>query len=186
MIQKKYNIATVNWKSSTILFIIILCSTVFSQEHESEHKNRLGLEVAGTFIPTGSSDENCEDCSDNKEGILVPTIGLEYVRSISDVWAIGGLVEVELDHYIILDEDLNRHNALIIAAFALFKILPQWYISAGGGIELEAHKNLAVIRLGTGYEIHLSNGWDIAPVFAFYHKIEFNSFSLGLSIGKSF
>ena len=171
------------------LFLLISLQTatsVFAQEHEGVYKNRLGLEFAGTFIPTGSSDENCEDCSDNKEGILVPTIGLEYVRSISDVWAIGGLVEVELDHYIILDEDLERHNALIIAAFALFKILPQWYISAGGGIELEAHKNLAVIRLGTGYEIHLSNGWDIAPVFAFYHKIEFNSFSLGLSIGKSF
>ena len=174
-----------NRKHTIVLFIIILCTTVFSQEHESEHKNRLGLEVAGTFIPTGSSDENCEDCSDNKEGILVPTIGLEYVRSINDVWAIGGLVELELDHYIILDEDLERHNALIIAVFAMYKILPQWFISAGGGIELEDHKNLGVIRLGTGYEFHLGDGWDIAPVFAFYHKIEFNSFSLALSIGKS-
>jgi len=173
-------------KHTTVIFIIILCSSVFSQEHESEHKNRLGFVVDGTFIPTGSSDESCHECTDNNEGILVPTLGLEYARSISDNWAIGGLVELELDHYIILDEDLERHNALIIVAFAMFKIVPQWYISAGGGIELEEHKNLGIIRLGTGYEIHLGDGWDIAPTFAFLHKIEFNSFSLGISIGKAF
>ena len=174
-----------NRKHTTLIFIIILCTSVLAQEHNKVFKNRLGLSFGGTYIPTASSNESC-DCADENEGIVVPTIGLEYTRSLNDKWAIGSLVELELAEYIILDEDLNRHNALIVVAFAMFKILPQWFISAGGGIELEQHKNLGIFRIGTGYEIHLNNGWDIAPFFAFYHKIEFNSFSLGLSIGKAF
>lgn len=177
-------------KKSIFVSFILLIFQVYpiaeAQEHESEHNNRIGFVVAGAFIPTASSNENCEECVGNKEGILVPTLGLEYARSISDVWAIGGSVELELDHYIILDKELYRHNALILIAFAMYKIVPQWYILAGGGMELEDHKNLGVLRLGTGYEIHLSNGWDITPLFTFDHKIDLNSFALGISIGKVF
>lgn len=170
----------------TIFLILILCSAVHSQEYMHEHHNRLGFVVAGTFIPSASSNEGCENCSNKQEGIVVPTIGVEYIRLLSDVGGFGGMVELELDHYIILNKELNRHNALIIVAFAMYKILPQWFLIAGGGIELEEHKNLGVLRLATGYEIHLGNGWDISPLFTFDHKMDLNSFALGVSIGKVF
>jgi hypothetical protein len=58
--------------------------------------------------------------------------------------------------------------------------VPQGYIFAGREMKFEGYKNLAVFRLGTGYRLHLSNGWDITPVFAFDHKIEISSFALGI------
>ena len=77
-------------------------------------------------------------------------------------------------------------HCLHFLVFAMFKILPRWYILAGGGAELEDHKNLGIFRLGTGYETHLRNGWDITPIFAFYHKIDLNSFTLEILIVKTF
>jgi hypothetical protein len=149
-------------------------------------KTELGFVVEATFVPEGSSTEHSEETNDDSKGRVVPTIGLEYTRTLSNHWDVGFSAELELDSYIIVDNELNRENPLILVAFAIYRIVGSWFVYGGGGVELEKHKNLAVIRLGTEYEFILSNGWDIAPTLTFDHKIDLNSIALGVSIGKRF
>ncbi len=163
-----------------------IAQEVVNEEEEHEGKNRIGFVLEATFVPEGSSTEHSEESNDDSKGTVVPTIGLEYTRTLSHHWDIGFSAELELESYIIVEEQLNRENPLILVAFAIYRIMGNWFIYGGGGVELEQHKNLAVLRLGTEYEIKLSNGWDIAPTLTFDHKIDLNSFALGFSIGKRF
>jgi hypothetical protein len=181
------------------LFLLI-SYTSFSQEHEHEKKkheheeeehegkNRLGFVLEATFIPEASSGEQSIESTGESEskGKVVPTIGLEYTRSLSHNWEIGFSAEVELESYLIVEKELNRENPLILVAFGMYRLMKSWFIFGGGGIELEKHKNLAVLRLGTEYELKLSDGWDITPVLTFDHKVDLNSFALGFSVGKRF
>lgn len=175
----------------TLLTFLIAIHFSFAQEggheeEEHESKNRIGFVVEATFVPEGSSTEHSEETNDDSKGRVVPTIGLEYTRTLSHHWDVGFSAELELDSYIIVDNELNRENPLILVAFAIYRIVGSWFVYGGGGVELEKHKNLAVIRLGTEYEFILSNGWDITPTLTFDHKIDLNSIALGVSIGKRF
>jgi len=172
-----------------IILLVIVCFSLnisFSQEKEHEGKNRIGFVAEGTFIPEGTSTDHCEDCEGESKGIVVPTIGLEYARTLSHDWEVGFTAELELDHYIILDKDLERNNALILVGFCSYRLVNNWFLVGGAGMEYEEHKILAVLRLGTFYEVEIGKGWDIAPTFTFDHKIDLNSFALGISIGKRF
>jgi hypothetical protein len=155
-------------------------------EEEHEGKNRIGFVAEATFVPEGTSDEHCEECEGESKGIVVPTIGLEYTRALSHHWEVGFSAELELDHYLILDKELERENALILVAFFAYRIVHNWFFFGGAGMEYEKHKSLGVFRFGTSYEILLGKGWDITPAFTFDHKIDLNSFALGFSVGKRF
>lgn len=180
-------------KIVTLIFLTFLIAIHFSfaqegvnEEKEHEGKNRIGFVVEGTFVPEGSSTEHSEESSDDSKGTVVPTIGLEYTRTLSNHWDVGFSAEVELESYIIVDEQLNRENPLILVVFATYRLVDTWSIFGGAGTELEKHKNLGVFRLGTAYEFLLDNGWDFTPTFTFDHKIDLNSIALGISIGKRF
>jgi len=180
-------------KIVTLILLTFLIATHLSlaqegvnEEKEHEGKNRIGFVLEATFVPEASSSEHSEESNGDSKGKVVPTIGLEYIRTLSHHWDVGFSAEVELESYIIVDEQLNRENPLILVAFAIYRIIGSWFIYGGAGVELEKHKNLAVLRLGTEYEFKLSNGWDIAPTLTFDHKIDFNSFAIGFSIGKRF
>ena len=108
------------------------------------------------------------------------------MRSIAHRWELGISAELELANYIILDRDLNRHNALLIIAFALYEIAPRWGLFFGAGWEFEQHEHLFVLRLGVTYGIPLGKDFDISPFFVWDHKVKLNSIGLGLSIGKRF
>jgi hypothetical protein len=184
-------VSTMKTLSLILSAIFILSFLNFAQEHEHEEeehegKNRIGFVLEATFVPEGSSTDHGEESNGESKGKVVPTIGLEYTRTLSHRWDVGFSAEVELENYIIVDKELNRENPLILVAFALYRIVGSWFVYGGGGIELEKHKNLAVLRLGTEYEFKLNNGWDIAPTFTFDHKIDLNSIALGVSIGKRF
>jgi hypothetical protein len=183
----------------TLLTFLIATQLSFAQDHghaegtheheeEYEGKNRIGFVLEATFISEASSDEHSIESTDESEskGKVVPTIGLEYTRTLSHRWDIGFSAELELESYFIVDKELNRENPLILVVFATYRLVGPWFVYGGAGIELEKHKNLGVFRLGTAYEFMLGKGWDITPAFTFDHKIDLNSFALGFSIGKRF
>lgn len=180
-------------KIITLTLFTFLIATHFTiaqeganEEEEQEGKNRIAFVLEATFVPEGSSTEHSEESNDDSKGTVVPTIGLEYTRTLDHHWDIGFSAELELESYIIVDEQLNRENPLILVVFARYRLIDTWSIFGGAGIELEKHKNLGVFRLGTAYEFLLDNGWDFTPSFTFDHKIDLNSFALGFSIGKRF
>ena len=61
-----------------------------------------------------------------------------------------------------------------------------WGIYTGGGIEIEKHHNFAVLKIGTDYELQMSNNWDISASFTFDYKEKYTSWSLMVTVGKHF
>lgn len=93
------------------------------EEKEQEGKNRIGFVAEATFVPEGTSSEHSEETNGDSKGIVVPTIGLEYTRTLSHHWDVGFSAELELDHYIILDKELDRENALILVVFGMYRLV---------------------------------------------------------------
>lgn len=150
-------------------------------EDEEEGRHTIFLGFGWTHIPKAGSVDDTE-----ATGFLVPTIGLDYMYKISPKWEVGTMMDLELDQYLIIDQELERENAVIITAIGLYRLLPHLSIFAGGGIEIEHHKNLAIFRAGIDSPFHLGKGWFLVPSFIVDFKEGYDTWSFKVSFGKEF
>ncbi len=177
----------------TLLIFAAFSGNLSGQEHPQENethdraehsfkKHRLAAEFGYAHIPDGYEEEP-GDLS-----VWVPTVGIEYLYRFNHKWAGGLTVSMETGNYLIEvnREDLDRENVLIIAAVADYEIVPRWAVFGGGGMEIERHRNFGLLRVGTAYNFPLKNNWDISPIVTFDYKIEYYTYELVISIGKSF
>ena len=56
----------------------------------------------------------------------------------------------------------------------------------GGGVEVEQHDNLAVLRLETQYSIDVGKHWALVPILYFDFKGNYNAWSLVMSFARKF
>jgi hypothetical protein len=119
-------------------------------------------------------------------GLFVPAVNLDYFFYFTPRWGIGFMAGYELDHYMIVDNQLERDNALNLTLDGLFRITPHWGVFAGGGVEIEPHDHLGVFRIGTEYTIDLRKNWMILPRLYFDFKENYDTWSFTLSAGKKF
>jgi hypothetical protein len=171
--------------SIPVLLIVFMSNTkVYAQEDATAHheeKHLIALSLGYTYIPEGG-DENQTETT----GVFIPTLGLDYLFRINQKWQIGLMTDIELGNYVIVHKELNRENAFIVTAIGSYKILHNWSVFGGGGIELEKHKNLAILRLGTDYLFKLGKGWELGPGFYYDLKEGYDTWSLSVVIGKGF
>ena len=151
-----------------------------SFEEELAKRHKLALAVGYTHIPEGVDEV------EGDKGVWVPALGLDYYYRLNEKWKIGLAADIEFGEYLIVDRDLNRHNAFILVALAGYELMPFWAVFAGGGIELEDHKNLGVLRVGTEYEFMFQRDWLIAPGLLVDFKWEFTSWSVYVAGGRVF
>lgn len=171
-----------------LLFLFIIAQRSFAQEaagnEESEgmeNRHFISLSFGYTYVREGGSLESTE-----AEGIFVPSIGLDYFYRLKPRWEIGTMMDVELDHYLVVNKELERETAFIATVVGLYKICPYLSIYAGGGIEIEHHQNLAVFRAGIDSPIPIGRGWVLAPTLIFDFKEGYDTWSLAIAIGKEF
>ncbi len=166
----------------TLVLVSSLFGNLFAQETEHEEKKHLITGALGyTYIPNGSTVG-----SSSAEGVFVPSIGLDYFYSISHRWEIGIMSDFEFGEYVIFDKDLNRENAIVLTAIASYSLTEHINLFAGGGIELEKHHNLGIIRVGGEYGFNLKNNWVIAPGLFFDFKEGTDTWSVSVAFGKEF
>ncbi|MFT4754048.1 MAG: hypothetical protein ACI9GM_000616 [Salibacteraceae bacterium] len=146
-----------------------------------ENKNLIVFAFGYTFVPKGASAEGAE-----AKGVLVPSIGFDYFREISDKFEIGAMIDLELAEYLILEKNLNREKAFLVVAVGAYKLSSNMTLFLGGGIELEKHENLAIARLGADYNFKLGADWVLGPSFFYDLKKGYDTWSLSLGIGKEF
>jgi hypothetical protein len=151
-----------------------------ASDEEPFKRHKLNLAYGYTHIPEGAEEEGGE------KSVWVPGLGLDYFYRLNEKWEIGAAVDIEFGKYLIIDKDLSRHNAYILIALAGYEVVPFWAVFGGVGIEIEEHKNLAVFRLGTGYEFMFQNDWLIAPGLLVDYKVDFTSYSFYVAAGKVF
>ena len=164
-----------------LLLIILSYINSYSQENEEEKKNLLSISLGYTYIPQGASHE-----AEVADGVFIPSIGIDYLRRIHPRYEIGLMFDMEFGEYIVIDKELNRENAIAIVAIGSFSLTKHINVFAGGGIEIEKHHNLGIIRLGTEYNFRFKKGWVIAPGFIYDFKEGINTWSLSVAFGKEF
>ena len=170
---------------SVLLFVLIGVFSLngFTQEEavEQEKKNLITVAFGYTYIPNGAALDAHE-----ADGVFIPSIGLDYFRRINPHWEIGIMADFEFGEYIVFDKNLNRENAILFAAMANYNLTKHFSFLAGGGMELERHKNLAIIRVGSEYVFRLKKEWLITPGFFYDFKEGFDTWALSVGIGKEF
>ncbi len=176
------------------LLVIILSGAIYqasaqeshtaegSLSHEGDHfKHQIAAGFGYTFIPAANNLGSAE-----AQGVLVPTVGLDYFYHIHPGWEIGFMADYELDHYLIVEHELERENALILALAGMYKATEHLGVFAGGGMELERHEHLAVFRLGTEYSISIGERWELVPKITYDFKEHYNTWSFSLSLAGMF
>ena len=174
----------------SILILLGMGAALWGQERHhdqdavQQEKHARHLVAAGfgfTFVPVAA-----EIGTSQASGLFVPSVGLDYMFHLAKRWEIGLMLDYELDHYMIVDSQVERERAFLAALVGMYKISEHWGVFTGGGIEIEPHEHLAVFRLGTEYSIDLKKNWLLIPKFYFDLKKNYDTWSLQLSIGKKF
>ena len=151
----------------------------FSPNTESRH--RAGAGFGFTFIPlAGQLGET------DARGLFVPSLRLDYLFHLHPRWALGFMANYELDHYMIVDEQIERENALGLSLVGLFQITNHLAVYTGGGVEMEIHQNLGVFRLGMEYTIDLKKNWALVPKLYWDWKSNYNTWSFALNFARKF
>lgn len=148
---------------------------------EHDHKHLLGAGAGFTFVPLGDQLEDTD-----ARGLFAPMVGLDYFYRISRRWGAGFLGAIELDHYVVTDDQVERENALNLTLVGLFSASRYWDFFLGGGMEIEQHDNLAVLRLGTQYSMHVGQHWAVVPKLYFDFKGNYNTWTFAVSIARKF
>lgn len=167
-----------------LLFLFFIAANLSAQEHKNKtHElllHKLFVQYGLVHIPAGHEEGHSDD-----KGILIAAYGLGYLYRFNHKWSAAIEINLEGGNYIIHDT-IKRENALIIAAVAGYELLPRWSLFFGGGIEIEKHKNYAVMRLVTDYLFPIGKDWDLSPVLTFDHKVDYTSWEIALMLSKSF
>ena len=117
----------------------------------------------GTESKAGSHDEN---------GFA---LGIEWELRFSEKWGVGAVLEG-------LGQDTIRDYLVVVPVS--FHPGGGWRLVAGPGMEFTPKKDKWALRLGVGYEFHISEHWTLAPE-AFLDLIETgeNTWIAGLALG---
>ena len=148
-------------------------------EREEEPKNVVIFTIGFTNIPKAAALANTETGS-----LFIPTIGFDYGRRLGGRWEVGIMLDYELAHYQIVEEELEREGAFIVVPGAAFRLVNEFYLIGGIGVELERNKNLAIARGGLEYVMRFDHKWAVAPALIVDWKE--NYITIGLSLGVEF
>ena len=148
---------------------------------EHDHTHLLGAGGGFTFVPRGAQLGRTD-----ARGLWAPMVGLDYFYRVSRRWGAGFLGAIELDHYVVTDGEVERENALNLTLVGLFSPARYLDVFLGGGVELEQHDNLAVLRLGTQYSILVGQHWALLPKLYFDFKGNYNTWTFSVSFARRF
>ena len=170
--------------------MMILGLVVAGEVRPATTESRVGFELEGPQHRVGAVGAYSYVGETPDDGVFVPTIGVEYQYAFEERWAFGGVVEVEMDSYLVLDKELERDHAILVVPEVYFDLTGSkrlaWSLIAGIGIEFESHENFPIVRVGTALEIETGKRWDLTPGLRFDWKEEYGTIVIELSLGRRF
>ncbi|MCK5067380.1 MAG: hypothetical protein KAR16_08080 [Bacteroidales bacterium] len=164
-----------------IVTVMLLLAMANAMGQDKQFRYRAGVGFGFTFIPLAG---NLGDT--DARGLFVPSVRLDYFIHLLPRWEIGFMGNYELDHYMIVDQQIERDHALGLTLVGMFNITDHLGVFAGGGIEIETHQHLGVFRLGTEYSINMRRNWVLVPKLYFDFKQNYDTWSFAVTIAKKF
>jgi hypothetical protein len=170
--------------SKLIVMVVLLLSLTDvicqnSQVPDTRHRAEVGFGF--TFIPLAGELQDTD-----ARGLFIPSVRLDYFFHMLPRWEIGFMGNYEIDHYMIVDEEIEVDHATVIALVGMFKITDHLGVFTGGGLEISPQKNQGVFRLGTEYSIDLKKNFALVPKLFLDFRGNYLTWSAALTIAKKF
>jgi hypothetical protein len=172
---------------TTILFILIP-GVIFAQEaptedYEHHRRFRVSAAIGHTYLPKNTRV--------GKEFVNLTSFNLDLEYWMSHKVGVGLHNDLELLHFEVRSQEedviIEREYPVLITFDVIYRVYKGLTIYAGPGIEFERNEDYFVSRFGMEYEIEISRGWDVHPLF-FYdlRKGAYNTMTLAIGFGKRF
>ncbi len=162
-----------------LMLLFSMVNMTAQQEPEHNEKHMLGAGFGFTFVPLGD-----ELGDTDARGVFTKTVGIDYFYNFHPRWGAGFLGALELDHYVVTDEQVERENAMILTLVGMFSATKYLDFFVGGGVEVEKHDDRAVFRLGTQYSIDVGRHWALVPKLHWDFKENYNTWSFAVSFAR--
>ena len=150
-----------------------------NEQPQSRHRAEIGFGF--TFIPLAGELEDTD-----ARGLFIPTVRLDYFFRMLPRWEIGFMGNYEIDHYMIVDEQIEIDHAVVLALVGMFKITDHWGAFTGGGAEISPQLTRGVFRLGTEYTIDLKKNFALVPKLFLDFRGSYLTWSAALTVAKKF
>jgi hypothetical protein len=161
-----------------LLFVTnVICQDL--QKPNTRHRAEAGFGF--TFIPLAGELEDTD-----ARGLFIPAVRLDYFFCMLPRWEIGFMGNYEIDHYMIVDEEIEIDHAVVLSLVGMFKITDHLGVFTGGGAEISPQKTQGVFRLGTEYTIDLRKNFALVPKLFLDFRGNYLTWSAALTVAKKF
>lgn len=171
-----------------LIIFLFISSSVYSQHEDTLHAEHHGLEYYNSFYTTLGYTyvRGGEHIENEVKGVFVPAIGFDYFRKLNHKWSVGVTIDWELADYVIITKDLNRSKALLLVGGASYEFTKHFGGFLGAGIEIEKHKNLAILRAGLEFPFEIGKRFLLKPEFIFDFKEGYDTYTTSIAFGIRF
>lgn len=177
----------------TLTFIVLMGSGARAQEHaatkeEGHTRHEVAVLLAHTHVAEGY----------NVDGELtwrsLPSFGLNYNFWLSHRWAIGLHTDLITETFVV-EENLNADEAVTVershpiapALMATYRPHTHFAFTLGAGQEFAKEGDLALMRAGVEYAIHLGGHWETSGSLAYDFRFNaYDSWTLGIGVTRTF
>lgn len=165
-----------------LIILCFLCGFVSAQEKESEEfkpKIRGAIMMANSHVPTATEG--------GKKVAIIPTWGFDVDYYFHPRWSLALQGDIKLQSFEVEDgqTQLTRTNPLAFTSVLHYHALRHWSFYTGPGYELEKHKNLFLVKVGTEYSFEISENFEIALNLIYENKQEiYDAWTFGIAFNK--
>ncbi len=168
---------------SVILFFLTFCT--YAQEvEEKELRHSIGVMISHATIVSP------QEIQGEHRVFWVPTWGFIYDFEVSKRFALGLHADIFLQAFKVEEssgEIVTREYPVALALVGEYNLYKGLWLVAGGGVELEREKNLAILTVGLEYAIPFKTYWKLTPSLSFDAKLEgYENWILGLAVARRF
>lgn len=163
-----------------LLAILSVSQFVRAQESE-EHRPKIrgAIMMANSHIPKATEG--------GEAVVVIPTWGFDLDYFFQSRWSVALQGDVKLQSFEVEDGDteLKRSYPFALTTVLHYHTLRHWSFYAGPGYEIEGHKNLFLLKIGTEYSFEITENFEIALNLIYENKEEvYDAWTLGVAFNK--
>lgn len=118
---------------------------------------------------------------------IIPVWGFDVDYFFHRRWSVAIQGDVKLQSFEVEENStvLQRSNPFAIAGVLHYHALRHWSFYVGPGVELEVHKNLFMVKMGTEYSFEINEDFEIAMNLMYENKQEvYDAWTFGIAFNK--
>ncbi|MCC7501494.1 MAG: hypothetical protein IT229_03130 [Flavobacteriales bacterium] len=179
----------------SIASLLVLLPAGVHAQHDApappeEHaRHEVSALLAHTHVSQGI------DVNGDQSWLVLPSWGLNYNYWLTPRWAIGLHSDLITETFVVTENlhggkekpVVERTKPIAPALMATYRPFEHWAFTLGGGMEFAKEEDLALLRAGTEYTIHLGGPWETSGSLAYDFRMNaYDSWTLGLGITRTF